>query len=147
MHDRRSRIGVESRVRKINLRKHQHGHNRCHQQGKKHPGCRIELQMAHALSKLRSPRKARQLPESAIFRAVFPAVRQLSPEAKATVSVRMLRVSPHIRLLVLIVAVGSPVWAQAPRKLSPKDLPASAFKLVAINVSGTKRYSQAEIKI
>jgi len=57
----------------------------------------------------------------------------------------MLRVSPHIRLLVLIVAVGSPVWAQAPRKLSPRDLPASAFKLVAINVSGTKRYSPAEI--
>jgi len=41
--------------------------------------------------------------------------------------------------------VVSAAWAQSPRKLAPKDLPASAFKLIAVNVSGTKRYSSAEI--
>lgn len=43
---------------------------------------------------------------------------------------------------MLVVSAG---WAQSPRKLAPKDLPPSAFKLVAINVSGSKRYSPAEI--
>lgn len=54
--------------------------------------------------------------------------------------------SPHNkRLCVLFLLVVSAAWAQSPLKLAPKDLPASAFKLVAINVSGSKRYSPAEI--
>jgi outer membrane protein assembly factor BamA len=35
--------------------------------------------------------------------------------------------------------------AQAPRKLAPKDLPPSAFKLVSIKVTGTKRYQPEDI--
>jgi outer membrane protein assembly factor BamA len=58
----------------------------------------------------------------------------------------MLPVFPHNkRLCVLSLLVVSAAWAQSPRKLSPRELPSSAFKLVAIDVSGTKRYSPAEI--
>jgi len=35
--------------------------------------------------------------------------------------------------------------AQTPRKLSPKDLPPSAFKLISIKTTGTKRYKSEEI--
>ncbi|HZQ69712.1 MAG TPA: POTRA domain-containing protein [Terriglobales bacterium] len=50
-----------------------------------------------------------------------------------------------VHLLLLLVGSAPVIWAQAPRKLSPKDLPSSAFKLVAINVTGTRRYTPAEI--
>ena len=36
-------------------------------------------------------------------------------------------------------------FAQTPRKQSPKDLPPSAFKLIAINTTGTKRYTSDEV--
>ena len=36
-------------------------------------------------------------------------------------------------------------FAQSPRKLSPKDLPPSAFKLISIKVTGTKRYQPEDI--
>jgi len=35
--------------------------------------------------------------------------------------------------------------AQTPRKLTPKDLPPSAFKLISIRTTGTKRYKSEEI--
>jgi outer membrane protein assembly factor BamA len=35
--------------------------------------------------------------------------------------------------------------AQTPRKLSPKDLPPSAFKLISVKTTGTKRYKSEEI--
>jgi outer membrane protein assembly factor BamA len=39
----------------------------------------------------------------------------------------------------------SSAFAQTPRKLSPKDLPPSAFKLISIKTTGTKRYKSEEI--
>jgi outer membrane protein assembly factor BamA len=36
-------------------------------------------------------------------------------------------------------------FAQAPRKQSPKELPPSAFKLIAIKIAGTKRYQPEEV--
>jgi outer membrane protein assembly factor BamA len=36
-------------------------------------------------------------------------------------------------------------FAQSPRKPSPKELPPSAFKLVSIQTTGTKRYKSEEI--
>jgi len=35
--------------------------------------------------------------------------------------------------------------AQTPRKLSPKDLPPAAFKLISVKTTGTKRYKSEEI--
>src|SRR5437016_1018802 len=35
--------------------------------------------------------------------------------------------------------------AQTPRKLSPKDLPPSAFKLISIKITGTKRYKSEDV--
>jgi outer membrane protein assembly factor BamA len=35
--------------------------------------------------------------------------------------------------------------AQTPRKLAPKDLPLSAFKLISIKTTGTKRYTSDEV--
>src|ERR1022692_733931 len=37
------------------------------------------------------------------------------------------------------------VSAQTPRKLAPKDLPPSAFKLISIKVTGTKRYKPEDV--
>jgi len=54
----------------------------------------------------------------------------------------MTRCSP---LLVLSWIALSTALAQTPRKLSPKDLPPSAFKLIAIRVSGTKRYKPEDV--
>jgi outer membrane protein insertion porin family len=39
----------------------------------------------------------------------------------------------------------SSALAQAPRKLAPKDLPPSAFKLISIKTTGTKRYTSDEV--
>ncbi len=36
-------------------------------------------------------------------------------------------------------------WTQTPRKLTTKDLPPSAFRLIAIRVTGTKRYKPEDI--
>jgi outer membrane protein assembly factor BamA len=44
-----------------------------------------------------------------------------------------------------LFAVLSLAFAQTPRKLAPKDLPPSAFKLVSIKVTGTKRYKPEDI--
>jgi len=49
-------------------------------------------------------------------------------------------------LVLLLPCIGlSTALAQTPRKLSPKDLPPSAFKLVAIKVTGTKRYKPEDV--
>ena len=47
--------------------------------------------------------------------------------------------------LVLACLCLSSGLAQTPRKLSPKDLPPSAFKLISIKTTGTKRYKSEEI--
>jgi len=39
----------------------------------------------------------------------------------------------------------APASAQTPRKLTPKELPPSAFKLVSVKATGTKRYKSEEI--
>jgi outer membrane protein assembly factor BamA len=46
--------------------------------------------------------------------------------------------------LVLCVCL-SPALAQTPRKPSPKELPASAFKLISIKITGTKRYRSEDV--
>lgn len=48
------------------------------------------------------------------------------------------------RYLSLLLVLASFAPAQT-RKLSPKDLPPSAFKLVAVKVTGTQRYTPQEI--
>ena len=48
-------------------------------------------------------------------------------------------------IFVSVVCLCISSGAQSPRKLSTKELPSSAFKLIAINVTGSKRYSPAEI--
>jgi outer membrane protein assembly factor BamA len=48
--------------------------------------------------------------------------------------------------LALAACLGlSSALAQAPRKLAPKDLPPSAFKLISIKTTGSKRYTSDEI--
>ena len=47
--------------------------------------------------------------------------------------------------LVLACLCLSSGLAQTTRKLSPKDLPPSAFKLISIKTTGTKRYKSEEI--
>jgi outer membrane protein assembly factor BamA len=47
-------------------------------------------------------------------------------------------------LLLLFTSLAS-VFAQTPRKPSPKELPPSAFKLISIKTTGTKRYKSEEI--
>ncbi|HXM22489.1 MAG TPA: POTRA domain-containing protein [Terriglobales bacterium] len=47
-------------------------------------------------------------------------------------------------LLLACLSLSS-TFAQTPRKLSPKDLPPSAFKLISIKTTGTKRYKSEEI--
>ena len=49
-----------------------------------------------------------------------------------------------ILLLGSLVLAGSPLSAQT-RKLTKKDLPPSAFKLISVKVSGTQRYNKDEI--
>ena len=46
---------------------------------------------------------------------------------------------------MLAVLCLSSALAQTPRKLSPKDLPPSAFKLISVKTTGTKRYKSEEI--
>jgi outer membrane protein insertion porin family len=49
-------------------------------------------------------------------------------------------------LALVLAGFGlSAALAQTPRKTAPKDLPPSAFKLIAIKTSGTKRYKPEEI--
>jgi len=47
--------------------------------------------------------------------------------------------------LVLLCLCLSSALAQTPRKQSPKDLPPSAFKLISVKTTGTKRYKSEEI--
>ena len=54
----------------------------------------------------------------------------------------------HVRLswLLLFVCVGiSSGFGQTARKQSPKELPPSAFKLISVKTTGTKRYKSEEI--
>jgi outer membrane protein assembly factor BamA len=50
-----------------------------------------------------------------------------------------------ITSLVLVFASLSPGFGQSGRKQSPKELPSSAFKLIEIKTTGTKRYKSEEI--
>jgi outer membrane protein insertion porin family len=52
--------------------------------------------------------------------------------------------SPHLKSVVFILFFASLLAAQT-RKLTPKDLPPSAFRLVSVKVTGTHRYTQSEI--
>jgi outer membrane protein assembly factor BamA len=45
----------------------------------------------------------------------------------------------------LVLTGAMPLPAQSPRKLSPKELPPSAFKLISIKVTGTKRYKPEDV--
>ena len=56
-----------------------------------------------------------------------------------------MRFSPWPTLLILAGIGLSAELAQTQRKLSPKDLPPSAFKLVSVKVTGTKRYKPEDI--
>jgi outer membrane protein assembly factor BamA len=47
--------------------------------------------------------------------------------------------------LLLVCLCLSHGLAQTPRKVSPKELPPSAFKLISIKATGTKRYTSDEI--
>src|SRR5580704_15031895 len=47
--------------------------------------------------------------------------------------------------LLLVVLCSCPSLAQSSRKLGPKDLPPSAFKLISIKTTGTKRYTSDEV--
>ena len=47
--------------------------------------------------------------------------------------------------LVGVMLYASLAVAQTPRKLSPKELPPSAFKLISVKTTGTKRYKSEEI--
>jgi outer membrane protein assembly factor BamA len=55
------------------------------------------------------------------------------------------RISEFQLVLLLPCFCLSSALAQAPRKLSPKELPPSAFKLISIKTTGTKRYKSEEI--
>jgi len=46
---------------------------------------------------------------------------------------------------LLLASLGTGLCAQAPRNLSPKDLPPSAFKLISIKVMGTNRYQPSDV--
>jgi outer membrane protein assembly factor BamA len=51
-----------------------------------------------------------------------------------------------IRLALLLASISfCSALAQTPRKLSPKDLPPSAFKLISVKTTGTKRYKSEEV--
>ena len=53
---------------------------------------------------------------------------------------------PRFPLALLLACLSiSAALAQAPRKLSPKELPPSAFKLISVKTTGTKRYKSEEI--
>ena len=47
-------------------------------------------------------------------------------------------------MLLVGLCISSGI-AQSPRKLAPKDLPPSAFKLISIKTTGTKRYTSDEV--
>jgi outer membrane protein assembly factor BamA len=50
-----------------------------------------------------------------------------------------------LRLVFLLIVLSALFAAAQTRKLSPKDLPPSAFKLVSVRVTGTTRYTPEEI--
>ena len=56
-----------------------------------------------------------------------------------------MRISEFRLVLVLLCAGLCPSLAQTSRKLAPKDLPPSAFKLISIKTTGTKRYTSDEV--
>ncbi|MGA8493346.1 MAG: POTRA domain-containing protein [Terriglobales bacterium] len=56
-----------------------------------------------------------------------------------------MRISAFRLVLVLLCAGLCPALAQNPRKLAPKDLPPSAFQLISIKATGSKRYTSEEI--
>jgi len=49
-----------------------------------------------------------------------------------------------LALLVLCLSLSS-AFAQTPRKQSPKELPPSAFKLISVKTTGTRRYKSEEV--
>jgi outer membrane protein assembly factor BamA len=49
-----------------------------------------------------------------------------------------------LALVVLCICLSSAL-AQTPRKQSPKELPPSAFKLISVKTTGTKRYKSEEV--
>jgi len=51
----------------------------------------------------------------------------------------------RFQVVVLPFLFVGAAFAQAPRKLAPKDLPPEAFKLIEIKTTGTKRYKPEEI--
>ncbi len=51
----------------------------------------------------------------------------------------------HLGLLPAFLVLSITLLPAQTRKLSPKELPPSAFKLISIKVTGTKRYTQPEI--
>jgi outer membrane protein assembly factor BamA len=55
------------------------------------------------------------------------------------------RISGFQLALLLSCLCLSSALAQTTRKLSPKDLPPSAFKLISIKTTGTKRYKSEEV--
>ena len=54
------------------------------------------------------------------------------------------RISGFQLVLATCLCLSSAL-AQTPRKLAPKDLPPSAFKLISIKTTGTKRYTSDEV--
>lgn len=141
----RSRIRVESRIRQVHFGQHQDHNNQTHEQDQQYPQPRIGLQAAHPHRKLRAWDWHVNYPKVPIQHG-FHRAHKIRHRSKLPASVKMLPVSRHnMRICVLSLLVVSAAWAQSPRKLSPKELPSSAFKLIAINVSGSKRYSPAEI--
>jgi len=48
-------------------------------------------------------------------------------------------------LLICLCLQAALAPAQAPRKLTPKEMPPSAFKLIAVNVTGSKRYKSEDV--
>jgi outer membrane protein assembly factor BamA len=56
------------------------------------------------------------------------------------------RVRPsRIPLALSLVCLSLSAFAQTPRKVAPKELPPSAFKLVSVKATGTKRYKSEEV--
>jgi outer membrane protein assembly factor BamA len=60
--------------------------------------------------------------------------------------VRISSIPPVLSLASLILSlIFSSALGQAPRKLTPKELPPSAFKLISVKATGTKRYKSEEV--
>ncbi len=70
--------------------------------------------------------------------------RACGPRGDGLESLRV-RISGFQLALVFPCVCFSAALAQTPRKLAPKDLPPSAFKLISIKTTGTKRYTSDEI--